>query len=442
MRTILISICACACLCLVVAGCRDDDDPSSDTDTDTDSDTDGDTDTDTDSDVNEPTEKWVFVLPLDNDMQESSDEPVALGSDGTIYVVANASGNGGLLHAVNPDGELKWTNTDLPTPWSADCDYPVLSEGTGTIYVVCTDMVDSVSVATVYAISTSGTLKWSQEAPVEMGPAGRPALYTDGLTSTDHLLLSAISGTGLAGIYELDSNGNWGASFTLQDTWFHGLAIDANNNVVTRTGTGLVYKLDSNLGEIWNHSLSSLPVSGSLTAISVGHDGTIYVATSEPKLFAIAEDTFGVPYEKWTYTAGFYQMSEPVFGSDGTVYVYTAENDLVALDPATGSEIWSYFVGHDFYPAMTALEDGTILAGADSHYGHYDMNEEYVSWYVTSDGKYAPAVAADGSIYGMGQFENNISNALYAHQWNLAPSEIGWYRANGDNGNTRWAGSN
>ncbi len=443
MRVLLTMLLLFSCLSF---GCGDDGeedaygDADTDGDSDSDSDSDSDTDTDTDTDADEPSEKWVFVLPIWQDIQEGSDLPIALGSDDTAYVVASAFGNGALLHAVGSDGEQKWENTDLPTAWSDSCIHPVLSEGTSTVYVVCNEEVDTVDRISVYAISTNGSLKWKTDLPEGVTYPQQIALYTDGITPTDHLLISVSTTLPTNGIYEVDSSGVLGPTFLI-DSPLYGMAIDAYNNVMTRTKDGRVYKLSPSLSEIWMHTLSIVPATESRWSLSIGNDGTIYVSTDEPRLFAITEDTPGAPYEKWTYSEEMYDLSESISGSDGTVFFYRANKDLVALDPTDGAKIWSAGNSHSYYPAITALEDGTVLAGGNVSYGLYSVEEEFNAWYVNGDGKNAAAVGQDGTIYGMGKFESDYSNAVYAHQWNLAPSGAGWYRGNGNNANTRWVGS-
>ncbi len=55
--------------------------------------------------------KWIFDT-LAGGQGGGADGPVALGFDGTVYVEGDPLGPQTFIHAVNPDGTLKWTFVD------------------------------------------------------------------------------------------------------------------------------------------------------------------------------------------------------------------------------------------------------------------------------------------------------------------------------------------
>ena len=65
---------------------------------------------------------------------------------------------------------------------------------------------------------------------------------------------------------------------------------------------------------------------------AIGADGTVYVGSSDNKLYAIsppASGTTGVL--KWSFTAGNDVSSSPAIGADGTVYVGSYDGRLYAI---------------------------------------------------------------------------------------------------------------
>ena len=68
---------------------------------------------------------------------------------------------------------------------------------------------------------------------------------------------------------------------------------------------------------------------------AIGSDGTVYVGSSDKKLYAINGKT-GV--KLWEFETGFSVFSSPAIGSDGTVYVGSADKKLYALNTNSKSE--------------------------------------------------------------------------------------------------------
>ena len=96
--------------------------------------------------------KWTFPVPTASG--------IAVGFDGTIYL-ASASQN---FYAVNPDGSQKWAYTFA----AAGSSQPAIGRD-DTIYVVAD--------ASLYALTASGTKKWSHS--IESN-GGIPAIDSEG----------------------------------------------------------------------------------------------------------------------------------------------------------------------------------------------------------------------------------------------------------------------
>ncbi len=418
----------------IALGCdpfEDDDSASTDSDTDTDG--------DTDTDKNSPTLEWTYVLPVEDGIQEASDFPLALSSDGTIYITSSPFGNGALLHAIDENGEHKWVNDDLPIKWSDSCIHPILSEDTNTIYVVCYEEIKPDYLTRVYAISSNGDLLWSEDMPVLWEQVHSAGLYTTGAPPVDHLLIMTSSTASTNGIYQVDSNGTWGKPYLVKNSPLLGMAIDTDNSIFVRTRDARLYKLNSDFSQIWMHTQSSPPSAMDWASLSIGPDGTAYLLSDNTLMFAIAENASGVPYEKWIYQAEVGPMSEPIFGADGTIYVYEKWSSTIAISPDDGSQLWSIGSYHTQSSAITALEDGTIIAAGNTGHGGYD-NEGNNTWTVSSAGDNCAIVGEDGNFYVNGQSGDTMYiNAVFAYDWNIGPS-TGWYRGHANNANTRKAG--
>ena len=62
---------------------------------------------------------------------------------------------------------------------------------------------------------------------------------------------------------------------------------------------------------------------------AIGDDGTIYVGSSDKKVYAINSDGT----TNWVFTTGGAVLSSPVLGADGTIYVGSLDFNLYAINP-------------------------------------------------------------------------------------------------------------
>lgn len=109
----------------------------------------------------------------------------------------------------------------------------------------------------------------------------------------------------------------------------------------------------------------------SVSGISVGLDGVIYLANGSQYFYAVNPDGS----QKWAYTFEGNGSSQPAIAHDGTIYV-VADGNLYALTPA-GTKKWSRAIGgNGGIPAITA--NGTI---------YVRLNEGATNFYAfNSDG--------------------------------------------------------
>jgi outer membrane protein assembly factor BamB len=66
----------------------------------------------------------------------------------------------------------------------------------------------------------------------------------------------------------------------------------------------------------------------------------------------------------WEFKTGGYVTSSPAIGSDGTVYVGSTDHKLYAINGKSGVKLWEFKMGHgSSSPAIGS--DGTVYFGGD-----------------------------------------------------------------------------
>jgi glucose dehydrogenase len=112
--------------------------------------------------------------------------------------------------------------------------------------------------------------------------------------------------------------------------------------------------------------------------------------------------------EKWEFTTGGCISASPVIGSDGTIYVGSSDHKLYAVNP-DGTKKWEFATG-DFPSSSPAVGlDGTVYVGSDDHKLYAVNPDGTKKWeFATGDVvQSSPAIGADGTIY-VGSGDNNI----------------------------------
>jgi len=242
---------------------------------------------------NNGTRKWKFNA---NDANIAS--APAIAGDGTIYFGTLWSlGDGGKIHAVNPDGTEKWRYQT----GDAIISDPAIGND-GTIYIGSMDSY-------LYALYPNGTLRWK----FKTGDAikGPPSIDID-----ETIYIGSYDGY----LYALYSNG------TLKWKCKIGYGTETNPSI---SSDGTIYVGGQKLYAInpggtikWTFDLeSNRIIFQSSPAISA--DGTIYVGTNINEVSGgdiIAVNPDGT--EKWRKRiANLWVDSSPCIGEDGTVYI-------------------------------------------------------------------------------------------------------------------------
>jgi outer membrane protein assembly factor BamB len=170
--------------------------------------------------------------------------------------------------------------------------------------------------------------------------------------------------------------------------------------VITDDGTILVgcsndfiYALNSDGSVRWADSVGSQV----LATGALGADGTAYFQTADTTVIALGSDGT----QLWSFFTGG-GNSAPVIGSDSMVYAVNQDGTVHALNPADGSEAWTYNLNSPAVQApaidagrnvMYAVTDAGVLQPIDltSHSG--------LQSYFAGEDASGPVVGADGTVY-------------------------------------------
>ena len=112
---------------------------------------------------------------------------------------------------------------------------------------------------------------------------------------------------------------------------------------------------------------------------SIGPDGTIYVGSTDNKLYAINPDGT----ERWNFTTGANVISCPTVGKDGTIYVGSNDGNLYAINP-DGTEKWRFKTQESISSSPVLGVDGTIYVV--SYIQKFFMSHYSVLYAINPDG--------------------------------------------------------
>lgn len=316
--------------------------------------------------------------------------PPVVGADGTIYL----SALNGKVYAFGTDGALKWQQ-QLGTQSEGP---PTLANG--TLYLGVYDSANGKRY--LYALnSLDGNVRWN----VEDSGGFSQAVAPDGT-------VYAPSGGYLQAL-DPDGNVKWTSPW-LGGGPIYTIALAPDGGIFSATigfTPGRLDAISSDGAPRWSYTLD-----GWINHLSIGPDGTVYVASSGAtgKLYAFSPDGT----LKWAYDAPA-RLTQPVVGLAGEVYVGTASGEVIGLNP-DGTAKWSYQTGKEV--AGLALDAaGTLYAGtlgslyAISPDGTgapvWDLNETYKGaayflYPVIADGKLFIAtqsgILGDGALHALG----------------------------------------
>jgi len=181
--------------------------------------------------------------------------------------------------------------------------------------------------------------------------------------------------------------------------WKRMLAPMSSSPAIAADGTIYVASTDGKLsavaadGSAVRWSATTNDTLGSSPALA--RDGTVYVGSSDRKVYAFTPDGA----TKWAFETGGAVLGSPVVGGDEAVYVGSSDGKLLALTP-DGKLRWSYATGGPITGAP-AVRGGTVYVGSDDKKLHAVSTVDGAArWaYETLGAVATPIVASNGTIY-------------------------------------------
>jgi outer membrane protein assembly factor BamB len=100
---------------------------------------------------------------------------------------------------------------------------------------------------------------------------------------------------------------------------------------------------------------------GMLTAQpAIGLDGTVYLMTNDSTLLAISPDGHELWSQSLCQVMGGGTWPGPAVGSDGTVYGVCKGEDIYALDPKSGTILWTYHTNDQMESTPIPGDNGLV----------------------------------------------------------------------------------
>jgi outer membrane protein assembly factor BamB len=106
---------------------------------------------------------------------------------------------------------------------------------------------------------------------------------------------------------------------------------------------------------------------------------------------------------KWKFRTGAFIWSSPVIGADGTIFVASNDGKMYAVDPATGTQKWSFSTGSGIIHSTAAIgADNTVYFGSGENQKIYALNDATGAkkWEVAAGGitNSSPLIRSDGTL--------------------------------------------
>lgn len=339
----------------------------------------------------------------------------AIGSDKTIYYTSGYSGGiPGMLHALKPDGTLKWSYSHTEKLFS-----PVIGND-GNIYVQ--DFYNK-----LYSFTPEGALRWTYDqfrySYYENVGQRCPAIGSDGTIY--------IAGCGLHAVNPVDGSRKWVAYEPLSAK--ASPSIGPDGTIYTVFSQDSVVAVTPGGTEKWSNSFT-YPWEMSFATAAIDNNGVIYFAaearyeeTAYSNIYAFSTADGAILW-KYPVEGERFVRASPVIDANGNIIIATKANGLdklagvVALSPS-GQKIWSYTIDNvhitddDIYTTPSIDNNGLIYFAAETGF-LYVLNPDgtlnYKYELPVSVNWSSPAIVPEGIMYIGGMFGSNWEGSFVA----------------------------
>lgn len=259
----------------------------------------------------------------------------AVSADGIIHVADGA----GTLHAIEPDGAVKWTFSSA----GLGAGSPVIGPD-GTIYY-------SAQIAPgdyrLHAVNRDGASPW--RSPISAGRVDLPAtILANG---------SIVTGSSDGSVASLDVDGGVRWVVNLGSPVTTSIVADASDTVYFGTADGLLRAVSDTGVPLWNHDSGQGPIG----TPALGGDGSVIIAGASGVVQAITKA--GTP--RWTYASAASVVTPPTVATDGAIFFGTASGQVVKLN-AEGGQIWSVATSSSLQGRPVITPTGQLLVSNTS----------------------------------------------------------------------------
>jgi outer membrane protein assembly factor BamB len=163
----------------------------------------------------------------------------------------------------------------------------------------------------------------------------------------------------------------------------------ANGIVYIGSEDSNVYALNARTGaKIWSYTTGGYVLSSPTVA-----NGVVYVGSFDGKLYALNARTGATV---WTFNGG---SESSAVVSSGVLY-FGSGNEVISLNAATGSLLWSYATGNTVF-SSPAVANGVVYVGSyDNHVYALNASTGTLIWsYPTNSNVYSSPAVAKGIVY-------------------------------------------
>lgn len=241
----------------------------------------------------------------------------AVGKNGVIY----AASNGGVLHALDADGNELWS-FDGGSPYGNDLSTtPAITRGGEILWPG--------PAGTLYALSEDGELRWKREfgsfvlSPA-LGPNG--VIYVMEMGGTLHALRPRSGGNAVEELWSLPLDG----------TSYGSPALGPNGSIYTAAGNDLV-AVSAKGAEPrveWRFTTDDIVE----VSPAVGPDGTVVIGSNDRHEYGVSPQG----KERWSFDLTDLPYSSPAVSDDGIAYIGAHTGAVTAVRSNSGKPVGLY----------------------------------------------------------------------------------------------------